>query len=130
LSALCVRSQINIRRSRALVAAADAVVRTARRIRRLKFAGGSDGPDAETPVVGTPRALRTWTKMRDGALPTRGARRRWVGPGRGDHCNGCGDGIAPQETEFEIDFRDTLLLRFHGECFKIWQSFDPGRPDP
>ena len=77
VSALIVRSEINIRRSRALVASADALVRATCRIRRPKFAGG--------------------------------------------------DGIGPHETEFELDFGDTLLLRFHRDCFRTWQSFDGER---
>src|SRR5262245_30434637 len=121
VSALVVRSEINIRRSRAIVASADALVRATRRIRRPKFAGGSDAPEKN------PRALRTLTRMKNGGLPTEGGRRRWVGPGRGDRCNGCGDGICPHETEVELDFGDMLLLQFHRDCFKTWQSFDGGR---
>jgi hypothetical protein len=77
--------------------------------------------------VGNPRALRTWSKVKDGALPTDGARRRWVGPGRGNACNGCGDVITARETEYEIDFSNALLLRFHRDCFTTWESFDGGR---
>jgi hypothetical protein len=78
-----------------------------------------------------PRVLRTWTKVESGALPTNGATRRWVGPGRGERCNGCGDPITPVETECEVDFSNTLLLRFHLECFTAWERFDrtsPKRP--
>ena len=80
VSALIVRSEINVRRSRALVASADALVRATRRIDRPKTGG-----------------------------------------------DGCGDGIGPHETEFELDFGDTLLLRFHRDCFRTWQSFDGER---
>ena len=124
LSALSARSEINIRRNRALVAAADAIMRAT--IRRPRIAGGSDGPDAP-PRVDNSRALRTWTRVKDGALPTDGARRRWVGLGRGERCNGCGDAITPRETEYEIDFNNALLLRFHRECLRTWESFDSGR---
>jgi len=126
LSALVVRSEINIRRSRALVAKADALVRATSQIRRPKLAGASDAHDA-LPTVGNPRVLRTWTKVKGGGLPTDGARRRWVGPGRGELCNGCGETITPRETEYEIDFSNALLLRFHRECLKTWESFDGGR---
>jgi len=128
-SELVARCEANIRRSRALVAAADAAVRGGQRTPRPPLAGGSDAPDAR-PAVGSPRAIRTWAKTSGGGLPTAGVRRRWVGPGRGERCNGCGDRIAPHENEFEIDFRNTLWLRFHDECFKAWQSFGPKRPDP
>ena len=127
LSILIVRSQFNIRRSRALIAAADAIVRATRQVRRPQCAGGTDGPDAAPPTVANPRVLRTWTKVKSGGLPTDGARRRWVGPGRGESCNGCGEPITPRETEYEIDFSNALLLRFHRECLKTWESFDGGR---
>jgi hypothetical protein len=127
LAALIARSAINIQRSRALVAAADTIVRAACRLRRPKLAGGSDAPDAAPPDVANPRVLRTWTRVKNGALPTDGARRRWVGPGRGERCNGCGDAITPRETEFEIDFSNALLLRFHHECLRTWESFDGRR---
>jgi hypothetical protein len=125
--ALIVRSKLNIRRSRALVASADALVRATRRMRRPKLAGGSDGADAARPDVGSPRVMRTWLKMKNGGLPTTGVRRRWVGPGHGQRCNECGDDIAAHETEFEVDFSDALLLRFHRDCFKNWQAFDRER---
>jgi hypothetical protein len=124
LAALLVRSDLNVRRSRALVAAAVERVRLARRVRRPKLAGGSDGAETGAPHVGDTRAIRTWTKVKGGALPTDGVRRRWVGPGRGERCDGCGDPIASNETGFEIDFRNALLLRFHIECFRTWESFD------
>ena len=126
LAALIVRCELNIRRSRALVASADALVRATRRMRRPKFAGGSDGADA-APGPGSPRAIRTWLKMKNGGLPTDGVRRRWVGPGHGQRCNGCGDDIAAHETEFEVDFSDALLLRLHRDCFRTWQTFDGER---
>jgi hypothetical protein len=37
------------------------------------------------------------------------------------------DDIAAHETEFEVDFNDALLLRFHRDCFKTWQTFDGER---
>ena len=126
LSELVVRTETNIRRSRALIAAADAIIRAGRRIRRPKFAGGTDDGHA-APETLNERVVRTWAKMKDGSLPTEGARRRWVGSGRGVHCNGCGDVISARETEFEIDFRNALLLRFHAECFRAWESVDGRR---
>src|SRR5213594_1224025 len=111
LFALVARSAINVQRSRALVAAADTIVRAACRIRRPKLAGGSDAPDAAPPRVTNPRVLRTWTKVKNGALPTDGARRRWVGPGRGERCNGCGDAITRRETEFERSEEHTSELQ-------------------
>ena len=127
LSALVVRSETNIRRSRALVAAAQVTVGRVRRERRPKFAGGSDGLESAAPRIGDQRVIRTWAKIKAGALPTDGAKRRWVGPGHGERCDGCGDPIDPYETEMEIDFRNALLLRFHVGCFKTWESFDGHR---
>ena len=126
-TALIVRTEMNLRRSRALIAAADALVRASRRLRGLTFAGGSDVRDETPSAIPNPRVLRTWTKVKSGGLPTDGARRRWVGPGRGESCNGCGEAITPHETEYEIDFSNTLLLRFHRECLRTWESFDGGR---
>jgi hypothetical protein len=121
---LIARSEINIRRSRALIAAAEAVVRAGRRMRRPRFAGGADGADVPAAGLGDPRVLRTWSKMKEGSLATDGARRRWVGPGHGEHCSGCGEIIPARDIEFEVDFRNALLLRFHRECFKTWETFD------
>src|SRR5207237_472062 len=66
LSDLIARSQMNIQRSQALVAAADALVRVAHRSRRPRFAGGTDGSEPRLRV--DPRVLRTWTKVKTGAL--------------------------------------------------------------
>lgn len=121
LAVLIGRSQTNIRRSRDLVASASALVRMTRRIRRPRIAGGSEALDD------SPRALRTWTRLKNGGLPINGVRWRWVGPGGGNRCNGCGDGIDVPEMEFQIDFSDALLLRFHRECFKTWQRFEAER---
>jgi hypothetical protein len=117
---------MNLRRSQTLVAAADALIRAARRLQWVPIAGGSDGSDAPPSIV-DPRVLRTWTKVKNGALPTDGARRRWVGPGRDAPCNGCGDPIASDDTEYEIDFNNALLLRFHRECLRTWETFDRER---
>ena len=127
MAALLARSDVNVRRSRSLVAAAEATMWSARRVRRPKLAGGSDAAETGAPHVGDTRTIRTWTKVKGGALPTDGVRRRWVGPGRGERCDGCGDPIASNETGFEIDFRNALLLRFHIECFRTWESFDGQR---
>ena len=127
LSSLLVRSKINVGRSRALVAAAQATMMLVRRERRPKLAGGSDDVQSAGPHVGDARVIRTWAKVKAGALPTDGAKRRWVGSGRGERCDGCGDPIDLHETELEIDFRNALLLRFHVGCFKTWESFDGQR---
>ena len=127
LSELLVRSEMSIRRSRELVAAALAIVHVVRRGRRPTLAGGPDDLPSAVPHVGDPRVIRTWAKVKAGALPTDGAKRRWVGPGRGERCDGCGDPIDPHETEIEIDFRSALLLRFHVGCFTTWETFDRQR---
>jgi len=121
LAALIVRSHSNIERSRGLVASASALVRTTRRIRRPRIAGGSEA------LADSPRALRTWARVKEGGLPLNGVRWRWVGSGGGERCNGCGDGIDAREAEFQVDFSDALLLRFHRECFKTWQRFEAER---
>jgi hypothetical protein len=127
LATLVARSRVNIARSRSLLLAAEALMRAGARTRWSRFAGGTDGPDAASPPAADSRARRTRLKVTSGVLPTQGAQRRWVGRGRGERCNGCGDPITPRETEFELDFRDALLLRLHAQCFKAWESFDGKR---
>jgi hypothetical protein len=126
LPALIARSQRNIQRSQALVVAAAALIRAAERLRRPVLAGGTDDAHPRPSIV-DPRVLRTWTKVKNGALPTDGVRRRWVGPGRGASCNGCDEAITPDDTEYEIDFSNALLLRFHRECLQTWETFDHRR---
>lgn len=107
------------------MAAADAIVRSGHRMRRPKLAGGTDSADAPGAKFTSQRVVRTWTKVQHGALPAEEAmKRRWVGRGRGERCNGCGEIIGGREIEFEIEFRNALLLRLHAECFKAWESFD------
>jgi hypothetical protein len=127
LSSLLARNKSNVLPTRALVAAAQATMLLVRRKRRPRLAGGSDNVESAGPHVGDARVIRTWAKVKAGALPTDGAKRRWVGPGRGERCDGCGDPIDSHETELEIDFRNALLLRFHVGCFKTWEHFDGQR---
>jgi hypothetical protein len=131
LATLVARSRVNIARSRSLLLAAEALMRAGAPTRWSRFAGGTDGPDAASPAASLAaadsRARRTRLKVTSGVLPTEGARHRWVGRGRGERCNGCGDPITPREIEFELDFKDALLLRLHAQCFKAWESFDGKR---
>ena len=120
-SALVLRTWRNIERSRALVAAADVAIRVGRQLCRPRVRGGTDGPSPST--VHGARVLRTWTKLKSGVLPAGDAHRRWVGAGRGERCDGCGDAIGPVDTAIELDFRDALLLQFHAVCFKAWEKF-------
>src|SRR5882724_729617 len=124
LSALLARSRWSIERSRSLAAAADVLVRRASRLRRPTFAGGSDGLDAEPLRTESLRAVRTRHKVARGALPTHASGRRWVGPGSGGRCDGCGDDVTVLDAEFEVGFRDALILRFHRECFSAWESVE------
>jgi hypothetical protein len=116
------RSQCNLERSRLLVASAQVLVRTSRRIRRPRFAGGSDDGGAVAPSTETTRADRTRMKVARGGLPEHDGGRRWVGPGTGQRCDGCGESITPRETELEVDVREALILRFHRACFGAWEA--------
>ena len=127
-AALVARSRRNLDHSRALLLTVHATVHAVRRTRRPTFAGGTDPDDGASATAADCRTGRTLAKLRSGALPVHGAQRRWVGAGRGERCNGCGDPITPRETELELDFNDALLLRFHAPCFKAWERFDGKRP--
>jgi hypothetical protein len=69
------------------------------------------------------RAEKTRDKMKRGGLPAPFAARPWRGSGTGDACSGCGDLIARDETEFDIDVRGALTLTFHEECYRAWETF-------
>jgi hypothetical protein len=124
LSALLARSRRNVERSRWFVATAEGLVRRTLRLRRPTFAGGSDSLEAEPPRAESLRALRTRQKVARGALPLHASGRRWVGPGRGGRCDGCGDDVTLLDAEVEVGFRDTLILRLPRECFTAWESFE------
>ena len=126
LPALVERSRLNIARSCVLVGKSTALVVSARRVCRPRLAGGSDVLDGGRPTADGHRVSRTRQKILLGALPVPAPGRRWMGPGRGGRCDGCGEVVTARDTEFEVGFRDMLTLRFHHECFTTWERFDRG----
>jgi hypothetical protein len=46
--------------------------------------------------------------------------RVWIGPGSGKACSGCLENINDTDSEFERDYLDALILRFHAECYDAW----------
>jgi hypothetical protein len=68
------------------------------------------------------RSFRTLEATGRGALPARVDGKLWVGPGSGKLCSGCGESINSTEQEFESDYSDTLIFRFHAECYDAWMA--------
>jgi hypothetical protein len=66
---------------------------------RLRIAGASDTPDPTTQA----RIARTLDKTRRGGLPAPFEAKLYAGPGSLAACDGCGDKIASEEREGEIE---------------------------
>ena len=60
--------------------------------------------------------LRTGVRRRDAAIRT------WFGHGDGFACAGCERAIGRADRECEADFSDGVTLRFHRECFYVWED--------
>jgi hypothetical protein len=61
-------------------------------------------------------------KLRAGVLRRDAAVRTWFGRGQGHPCAGCDRAIEPVDRECEADFPDGATLRFHRECFYVWDE--------
>jgi hypothetical protein len=72
------------------------------------------------------RPERTLDKTCRGGLPAPLDCTLWVGPGSLKACDGCGEVIAHDEREFEVQVSETLTFRFHAECHKAWLTFGRG----
>jgi len=63
-------------------------------------------------------------KISAGALPrpVDGSRKSYVGKGTNRTCDGCDQPITQEDVEHEVDVADNCTLRFHQECFIVWQA--------
>ena len=61
-------------------------------------------------------------KLRAAALRRDAAVRTWFGRGQGHACAGCDRAIEHADRECEADFSDGATLRFHRECFYVWDE--------
>jgi methionyl-tRNA synthetase len=63
-------------------------------------------------------------KIRAGALPAPSDRsiKPYAGKGTNKTCDGCGRTIRPDDIEHEVDLADNRTLRFHQQCFNVWQA--------
>ena len=73
-------------------------------------------------------------RLQDGRLPRDRAVELGFGPGSGQACDGCGAAITAHQTmTLRLDAADWSEIRFHDECFQIWEierlkDPHPGRP--
>jgi hypothetical protein len=73
----------------------------------------------------TDRETRSIEKTLDGRLPASGDTRLYVGHGTNGICAGCDAKITSTDLEHETDQTDTLILRFHADCYNAWKAQSP-----
>jgi len=61
-------------------------------------------------------------KLATGLLPRHHPVKSWAGFGTGESCDGCDQPILATEVEYEVDFAESLTLRFHVTCEQIWRA--------
>jgi hypothetical protein len=61
-------------------------------------------------------------RLREGVLRSDAALRTWFGQGQHHPCVACDRTIHATDRECEADFTDGLTLRFHRECFYVWDD--------
>jgi hypothetical protein len=71
----------------------------------------------EPSVVERLRAM-----LMSGRIPHGRPARIFGGPGSGAPCDACGDAIAAEDAEVEMDFPDGPTLLFHPRCFQVLES--------
>jgi len=62
------------------------------------------------------------SKLVDGELPHEKCQMTWFGPGTGQTCVACTAPIAPSDVECECEHPDRGVLRFHRQCFAMWDE--------
>lgn len=78
---------------------------------------------APMPLTERERELRTRarTLIAQGRLPAVRSLQCWAGTGNNEVCSLCGEPIARNEVEFEIEDATGALYRFHFLCHAAWQ---------
>jgi hypothetical protein len=61
-------------------------------------------------------------KLSTGALPARNPVQVRLGYGRGQPCTACEHPIPPSEPEYEFDAGKAPPVRFHLECYGLWDA--------
>jgi hypothetical protein len=61
-------------------------------------------------------------KLLDGDLPHAKCQITWFGPGSRQMCVACDGVIEPSQIECECEHPDGGVLRFHRECFALWDE--------
>ena len=61
-------------------------------------------------------------KLVDGALPSAKCQITWFGPGSGQTCVACATTISRADVECECEHPDGGVLRFHRQCFAVWDD--------
>jgi hypothetical protein len=70
-------------------------------------------------------------RLDDGRLPHDRAVELSFGPGGGQACDGCGAAITThQAMTLRLDAEDWSEIRFHHECFQIWDGERLKAPRP
>ena len=73
-------------------------------------------------------------KLVAGDLPNRPPVKAWAGFGTGASCDACDEPILATEVEYELDFAESMTVRFHATCEQIWRALvaemaQPATPD-
>jgi hypothetical protein len=76
--------------------------------------GTSDGHAQRAAVICARLLART--------LPPDKPTKTWGGYGSGQSCDACGERIPVGAPEYEVDFAQSVTLRFHPTCFSLWQK--------
>ena len=61
-------------------------------------------------------------KLFFGTLPRDEPTKMWVGKGSGSLCDVCDQPITSTEIEYEPDFSDRRVFRFHLNCIEVWHQ--------
>jgi len=67
-------------------------------------------------------------KLSAGLLPRHHPVKSWAGFGTGESCDGCDQLIFATEVEYEVDFGESLTLRFHATCEQILRALVTAQP--
>ena len=79
------------------------------------------------------RILAVRTRLRQRALPHGTLSRRLGEYASGGVCAGCGERITSAQASYEVDFLPEApggTVRFHRECFEIWEHECQTPPPP